>query len=119
MRHPNSTQCFEDMAHNTIADYCLLITIWCISVANSAIDHLDYTLIRAIFGIDRMIKPEKTIKTQIAADRHQDWISSCSKKLGTTLKLHRNYTENDLEWVRNALGTSQEHLEQCNLSEQL
>ncbi len=100
-----------------ITDYCSLITVyasWCNSIANNATKHTDHSSIRAIFGIYCITKPGKTTKTQIAADRHQDWISSCSKKSGTTPKLHQNYTEIDLEWVRSALGTPLEHLEQCN-----
>ena len=85
-----------------ITHHCSLITIWCISVANIAINHIDYTLIRAIPEIYRMIKPGKTIKMQIAVDSYQDRVYSCSKKSGTTLKLHHYYTEIDLEWVRNS-----------------
>ena len=77
----------------------------CISIANNATKHTDHSSIRAIFGVYCIIRPGKSRKTQIAADRHQDWIYPCSRKSGTTLKLHHYYTEIDLEWVRNALGT--------------
>jgi hypothetical protein len=135
MSHSNSTQRIENRAFTHITMYCLLITIWCISIANNDINHSDHTLIRAIFGIYRIIRSGETTKMQITVNRHQDWISSCpfaqafskslilllffaqafSKSLiGTTLKLHRNYTEIDLERVGNTLGTPREHLEQCN-----
>jgi hypothetical protein len=80
MRTPDFTQRSLLITH-----HFSLITIWCISIANTAINHLHYPPIRLL--------------------AHQ---------LGTILKLQQNCTKIDLEWVRNTLGTPLEHLEQCN-----
>ncbi len=126
MRQPNSTdknpgsacilsaQRFEGRLSALITHHRLLITVhafWCNSVTNSAINRLCYSSASAILRVLCVIAAEsrKTLQMGMVAG-----FVGCSRKLGTTLKLHQNYTENDLEHIRNALGTPRKHLEQCN-----
>jgi hypothetical protein len=111
----------EGRLSTIITGFCLLIiayAFWCNSLVNSAIKYLSYLPISAVSESHSMARAEDLRMPQmviIARFWGCSLAQAFSKSLiGTTLKLHHYCTEIDLEWVRNALGTPREHLEQCN-----